>query len=472
MAADNHFQEEFDDLRELVEQFEKMKAGHAHSFLDEDSFEQIIDYYDEHDELPKAIVAAEFAVEQYPYSSALLLRKCSLLIETKKYKEALSMLGRAELLDTTDINLYILKTEAYLALNDHKKAVSVLETQIGQFEGEDRAELLLELADVYDDWEQFPKVFDCLKMVLEFQPGNEEALHKICFWTEFTGRNEESITLHLKIINQLPYCQLAWFNLGTAYQGLKLYEKAIDAYQYAVAIDDKFEYAFRNMGDAYIRIHKFNEAIEVLNRHLEIAKPEDVIYEAIGHCYQKQKRYTQARFYYRKASHLSPSDDKLHFRIGQTYYMEKSWDHAVKSLLTAIKINKNSALYCMAIGECLLELEDYKGALVHFLNAIRIRPHSQQPWQNFIRCLFLASMYDEALLQLQMAEKNTSPKPVFLYYRVAILIAMNRTKEALVQLETALQQAPRQVKKMVELDPTILQHTGVVDLLARYRRKR
>ena len=472
MALDHNFRGEFEDLNELIRQFEQMKAGHSHSFLDEDSFEQIIDYFDEHDELPQAIQAAELGIEQFPFSSSLLLKKSNLLIETKKYKEALVMLEKAELLDTTDINLYILKTEAYLALNEHGMAVSVLETQIDHFEGNDKAELLLELADVYDDWEEFGKVFECLKMDLEFQPGNEEALHKISFWTEFTGRNEESIALHKKIIDQYPYNELAWFNLGTAYQGLKLFEKAIDAYLYAVAIDDKFEYAYRNMGDAYIRIRKFNEAIEVLNRHLEIAKPEDVIYEAMGHCYQKQKRYTQARFYYRKASHLSPGDDKLHFRIGQTYYLEKSWEQAVKSLLSAIKINKNSPLYCLAIGECLIELEDYKEALVYFMNAIRIRPQSQQAWQSFIRGLFIADLHEEALVQLKLAIKNTGPKPIYRYYQVAVLIAMNRTKEALIQLEAALQEAPRQVKKLIELDPTILQHSGVVDLLARYRRKK
>lgn len=30
-----------------------------------------------------------------------------------------------------------------------------------------------------------------LKTILEQEPNNEEALYKICFWTDFTGRNEE-----------------------------------------------------------------------------------------------------------------------------------------------------------------------------------------------------------------------------------------------------------------------------------------
>src|SRR5690348_3455698 len=347
MMHEYEFSEEFDELRELIQQYENLREGRTHVFLDEDSFEQIIDYFDDQDELNKALQAAECGIEQFPFSAFLLLKKANLLIESKRYKDALGLLDKAALLDAMDINLYILKTDAYLAMNEHEKAVEVLERQLTRFEGEDRTELLLELADVYDDWEEFDKVFDCLKMVLEYDLNNEEALHKICFWTEFTGRNEESLRLHRHIIDEHPYNELAWFNLGTAYQGLKLYEKAVDAYQYAVAIDDKFEYAYRNMGDAYIRLRKYPEAIKVLERHLEIAKPEDVIYEAIGHCYEKQKKYTQARYCYRKASHLNPEDDKLYYRIGHTYMLEKNWDNAVKSLLSAIKINRNNAEYCL-----------------------------------------------------------------------------------------------------------------------------
>ncbi|WP_111599701.1 tetratricopeptide repeat protein [Chitinophaga skermanii] len=468
----NEFNEDFEDLRDLLQQFENLKEGRSHSFLDEDSFEQIIDYYDEHDELNNAIQAAEMAIEQFPFSSQLLLKKSSLLIESKKYKEALDILEKAALLDSNDINLYILKTDVYLALNQHEKAARLIENHIDQFSGEDRTELLLELADVYDDWEEFEKVFDCLKMVLEHDPNNVEALHKICFWTEFTGRNEESIRLHNNIINEFPYNHLAWFNLGTAYQGLKLYEKAIDAYQYSVVIDEKFDYAYRNMGDAFIRLRKYNEAIEVLQKHLEIAKPEDVIYEAIGHCYERMHRYTQARYYYRKAVHLSPTDDKLYYKIAVAYMLEENWENAVKSLQSAIKINKQSAEYNMSMGGCLLELQRNKEALGFFMNAVRLRPSSINARLELIRGLYASQFYEEAIEQIEFAESKIGHKPVFIYYRAAILIATGKSKEGLIQLETALQMAPKLLKKMVELDPSVLQHPSVVDLIGQYRKKK
>ncbi len=113
-----------------------------------------------------------------------------------------------------------------------------------------------------------------------------------------------------------------------------------------------------------------------------------------------------------------------------------------------------------------------KEALVQFLSAVRLRPNSAQAWKEFIRGLYAAGHVEEALTQLEAAEAKIGRKPVFLFYKAAILLAIGKTKEGLLQLETALQLHPRQVKKMVELDPSILQHTAVVELIARYRRKR
>jgi tetratricopeptide (TPR) repeat protein len=333
---ENPYHQDREEMRELLRQYENLRAGRTNSFLEEEAFERIIDYFDDEEDLPRALEAATTGIDQYPYSSVLLIKKADLLIATRRYREALANLDQAELLDSNDINLFILKTDAFLALDQPEKAVVVLEEALNLFEGEERIELLFELADVYDDYEEFEKVFDCLKLILEDDPNSEEALYKICFWTDFTGRNEESIRLHLSIIEEYPYNEIAWFNLAAAYQGIKLYEKAIDAYQYAIAIDEKFDYAFRNMADAYIRLRRYKTAIECLEKVLELSRPEDVIYEAIGYCYDRMKNYGQARVFYRKASHLNPDDSKLYFKIACTYINEQQWESAIKQLETAM----------------------------------------------------------------------------------------------------------------------------------------
>lgn len=469
---ENPYRENKDEIDELLQQYDGLKAGRSHRFLDEEAFEKIVSFYDEKEDLQKALEASEFGLEQYPFSSSLLLKKADILLSLRRYDDALRILEQAELYDSGDINLYILKTDVWLALDEHEKAVALLEKALNSFEGEERLELLFELADVYDDYEEFDKVFDCLNLILEQDPNNEEALYKICFWTDFTGRGEESIRLHKKIIDDFPYNELAWFNLAAAYQGLKLYEKAIDAYQYAITIDEKFDYAYRNMGDAYIRLRKFKDAIEPLQKVLELSKPEDVIFEAIGHCYDRLHNYAQARFYYRKASHMNAEDSKIFYKIACTYFNEGQWNSAIKQLENALKIHRLQPEYNLLMGECKFQVGAFKESIQYLSNVVRVRPKSSSGWEALIRCLFKSNFLDEAREQVMAALQVTEGKPLFMFYLSNILFSMGKSKEAIQYLERAMEKAPKLLKKFVELNPSILQNQQVVDILAKFKRNK
>ncbi|MBL0357226.1 MAG: tetratricopeptide repeat protein [Chitinophagaceae bacterium] len=467
-----NYRQNREEIQELLHQYDNLKSGKSHSFLEEDAFEKIIDYFDEIEDLSKALEATEFAIERYPYSSSLLLKRADLLIATKRYKEALHWLQQAEMLDNSDINLYILKTDAYLALDKQEKAAAVLEAALDYFDGEEKLELLFELADVYDDYENFDKVFDCLKMILEIDPNNEEALYKICFWTDFTGRNEEGIRLHQDIIDQFPYNELAWFNLAASYQGIKLYEKAIDAYLYAVAIDEKFDYAWRNMGDAYLRLRRYKEAIEALQKVLELARPEDVIYEAIGHCYDKSHNYAQARFHYRKATHLNQDNSQLYYKIACTYMNEGIWESAVKNLETAMRIYKSQPEYNLAMGQCYMEMGKVEMAVQYFGNVVRTKPKNIYGWLELLKCLYKTNCFEEGAEYVDHALEMTGQKTVFFFYKSAFLLALGKSKEAVIQLETGMAKNPKHVKKLVDLNPSILQNQLIVDVIAKFKRNK
>ncbi|HZJ59266.1 MAG TPA: tetratricopeptide repeat protein [Chitinophagaceae bacterium] len=469
---ENPYRENRDEINELLKQFDNLKTGRSHKFLDEEAFEKIVEFYDEKEDLQKALEAAELGSEQYPFSSSLLIKKADILLSLRRYQDALKIIEQAELFDGGDINLYILKTDVLLALDQQEKAVELLEKALQSFDGEERIELLFELADVYDDYEEFDKVFDCLTLVLEQDSNNEEALYKICFWTDFTGRSEESIKLHQKIIDDFPYNELAWFNLAAAYQGLKLYEKAIDSYQYAITIDEKFDYAYRNMGDAYIRLRKFREAIEALEKVLELSKPEDVIFEAIGHCYDRLHNYAQARFYYRKASHMNAEDSKIFYKIACTYYNEGQWESAIKQLDNALKIHRLQPEYNLLMGECKFQVGAFKEAIQYLSNVVRVRPKNSSGWEALIRCLYKANFLEEAKEQVTAALHVTHGKPLFMFYLSNILFAMGKSKEAILYLERAMEKAPKLLKRFVELNPSILQNQQVVDILAKFKRNK
>jgi tetratricopeptide (TPR) repeat protein len=321
---DDYMDDDLNSLDELLQRYELVKQGEAAGIMEEEEFEKVIEYYFQNSNDQEALLACDIARTYYPFSGNVLLLKAEILTQAQKYGQALKALDEMEQYDKINLDAVLLRSDILLGQFKYDQAALWLETKSEELEGKEKIEVLLELSDVYDECEEFDAVFDTLKRVIKIDKRNEEALQKICFWAEFTHRLEESAEIHLAITEADPYNALAWFNLGAAYQGLKLYEKAIDAYEFCVVIDEKFEFAYRNMADAYMRMKWYEKAVEVLEKHLEIAKAEDVIYEAMGYCWEKQKNYPKARYFYRQASQLSPKDDSIFYKIGETYTRENS----------------------------------------------------------------------------------------------------------------------------------------------------
>jgi tetratricopeptide (TPR) repeat protein len=472
MFNDDFFDDDFREIEDLLIEFHRIKRGEPHGMISEDDFEYLIDFFETNNDKENGLLACEFATTLYPFSSSLFLRKAEWLMDQKKFGQALLVLDQIDEIDPNNIECVFLKSDILLEQNRYLEAVDLLEKHADQFDSVDKTDILLELSEIYDELEEFDKVYTTLKRILEYEPANEDALLRICFWAEINNKHEDSIILHQEILENTPFNSMAWYNLGVAYQGIKLYEKAIDAYEYCLAIDDKFEYAYRNLGDAFIQLKEYNKAIEVLQQHLSIAKPEDVILDAIGFCFEKKKEYSTARQYYRKASQLNPKDDQIFFKIGETYTKELQWEKAVKAYSVALHINKNNASYCLALGNCLMEIGAEKEALVCYLNAVQLRPDIKSTWQALVRALYTASYYDEALSQLTIAEHHYSYKVEFVYYKAAILLAKGKTKEAVLFLEEALNENPKKVSSLKFIDKDIVHHPVFAEVLVRYKKKK
>ena len=144
--------------------------------------------------------------------------------------------------------------------------------------------------------------------------------------------------------------------------------------------------------------------------------------------------------------------------------------HCVKQLETALQIHRLQPEYNLAMGECKMQLGEYKEAIQYFSNVVRQRPKNISSWEALIRCLYNGEYYEEALEQVQAAMQHTENKPLFIFYLSAIYFALGKSKEGLLHLEKAMSKSPKLLKKMVDLNPSILQHPQVVDVIARFKR--
>ena len=203
-------------MDETLQRYEEVKKGESTRILDEEEFERVIEYYFQESNEEQALLACDIARTYYPFSASVLLLRAEILTQAQKYGQALKALDEMEQYDGNNIDAVLLRSDILLAQFKYDQAALWLEQRSKEFEGKEKTEVLLELSDVYDESEEFDAVFDTLKRVIAIDRRNEEALQKICFWSEFTGRLEESVTLHTQLTDDDPYNALGWFNLGAA----------------------------------------------------------------------------------------------------------------------------------------------------------------------------------------------------------------------------------------------------------------
>ena len=81
---------------------------------------------------------------------------------------------------------------------------------------------------------------------------------------------------------------MAWYNAGRAYAGLGLYEKALDAFEFTMAIQDDFDLVYRDVADIYFRLEDLDKAISTFETAQEKSGGFEDYSFRIGMCYERK----------------------------------------------------------------------------------------------------------------------------------------------------------------------------------------
>jgi tetratricopeptide (TPR) repeat protein len=227
------------------------------SFFDENSFLTIIEFYHNEDRLKEAIEVAGQAIERYLFSVDFYLKKAELLIDAGDEQAALNTLEQAENFAPGQLEILLLKAEALTYMDRGGEALELLDYARAFNDGANQGELYLLESLVHEFHQDYDQMFHVLKDALKQDPQNDEILERIWVAVELSRKYKQSITLHKQIIDKHPYSYFAWYNLGHAYAYLGNYKDAIEAYEYAFIINEKFEYAIRDCAELCFETGQF-----------------------------------------------------------------------------------------------------------------------------------------------------------------------------------------------------------------------
>jgi tetratricopeptide (TPR) repeat protein len=393
-----------------------------------------------------------------------------MLANQKKFGEALYILEESEKLDPNDINIFLIRSDIYLWEARHKDAQAEVEYALTiAMDNEDKSELYLELADIYEDQERYIELEDALKNALLMDPMSEEGLNRIWFCTELSGKYQESVDFHTELIDMSPYSHLAWFNLGHAYAGLKKYDESLDAFSYVMAIDEKFDAAYTCSGDVMYNMARYNEAMVFYLEAIKLSKSNKELYLKAAECYEKLVEFSKARAYLRKAIAIDPYFDEAFFRIGETYRTEGKWAKAITSYEQALKLSKDNVDYLSALAEVCLCCDEGLRALEVFERLFQLDTNTKQNWINLATAYFNVEDFRKAFQVMNEAQVKFEGESDILYIKSVFYFQVGNRHDALINLEKGLLMNFDGHVMIFDMDDTLLEDDAVLQVIEQYR---
>ncbi|MEO1434819.1 MAG: tetratricopeptide repeat protein [Bacteroidota bacterium] len=399
-----HFDKNEEHTPDLVHQYEEMVRTNSIGFFEKGAFEKIIDYYEYHHDLDEALKVLEFALSQHPYSSLFYIRKAQLHVEYNKPSEAIAALDIAEIYDAMDLEIYLLRAEALSLLGKRNESLVILNQCINRFDQVEHDEIYLCMAGIYEDLESFDESFNALRSALLANPKSKPALDRMWLTVELSGLYKESVKLHEEILDLDPYSYLAWYNLGHAYISLGNHEKAVESFEFAMVINEKFEFAYRDCGEALRKLGLFERAIEVYLDAIENVRQDAEFYTSLGVCYEELNQFWKAKEFYHKAIKFDPHSDIAYFRLGCVLGKENFWLKAITVLHKALAINPQNSDYVTALADAYVETEEYQKAAEMYRDAADMAPDESAKWVQY--AAFLLQL-DVAEMALEILEEAT-----------------------------------------------------------------
>ena len=282
------------EFKDLLAKYEGMAESHTPTYFDAEELTDIAEYYASQGDEQKAEDAIDFALRLHPTNTDALVFKSRSLCIKGKLDEAYQVMNLIE--DPSDREVQFLKADLLMEERRIEEAEYIYQ-ELATSEDES-FEVLLDIFMTYMDANQMDYAEKWLKKI-ERKGYNENNSQKyrdaLCDFCMTFGQPERATNAFQLSLDELPYSIPHWNGLAKCYLAQNEIEKAHEAIDFALAIDENNAEALEVKGFCYIQSENYEEALRIFRQLLPTSKVPSRIYALMVKCYLDMEMAIEAK---------------------------------------------------------------------------------------------------------------------------------------------------------------------------------
>lgn len=394
--------EELQQMHAVVTKYETALKNNQTPYLDSNELEDLFHFYLSIDKDGKAEDALDLFAKLHPSDDSINLLRCQYLFHQGKIEDGLKMV---DAIDMQDNDLWHdLRLHALVCLKREEEAKKEGSTIL--YNAEDKVDAALDIASEFHQQDMYESALYFYEAGLLYDGEDMRLIKGAARCYGYLGRSEKAIEYSEKIIEKDAYDADAWLIKASAYMSMGDAAKAAETYGYALAIDDKSNYAWIAKVKAEILSEQYDRALQTVDemvQHLPMLEP--IGYCMKGDVYYIQEQYKEAHKVYKKGfttSMFTPDSALKYLSCKLKLHRWKEVVSLGEDLLRAIP--EEGDVYEM-MADAYYHLKDMKQAAKVYARAIKAIPKDIHLMCRYATILLDMRETEKALKVLQKARK-------------------------------------------------------------------
>lgn len=353
-------EEDFEDLSHLIPKCEEAMAKGEMDTLrfTEEEFDFLINHYlNEGDDWMVAEIAA-MAYNQHPYSVDLGTKYADVLIVNREIERAKEIL--ASLVERVPRNgdIFFLIARTFIKSEGHEAAREAIQ-KAAALSPEDASDMYHTAAQDYIDSAEYEIALEYLFEARKISDEDPELLNDIAFCYERTGKFAESLDFYERYLDEDPFNDNVWFNVGTIHARELRFDKSIEAFDYAIALNPLNSSVLYNKAIVYVNTENYKMGIETFEEFLRHEPGNQFAILGIAEAFLAMDNLLESQRYYREVLLLDKANQEAN--AGMAIISMMNQDHFSALMYLRRIIGSESLEYNSLSSHLILE---YKRTLL------------------------------------------------------------------------------------------------------------